>query len=301
MKILIAYDGSKHADAAIADLARAGMPDTGEASVITVADVVMPPALAERLSGGEPEPASLREAPAHAASALRAALEIARKGVERARAILGGWTIEAVARADAPEWGVIKESDAWKPDLVVVGSQGRGTVGRFFMGSVSHKVLTEGRCNVRIARPHADAGLPRFMVGVDGSTGSANVLAAVGKRSWPAGSEALLFSALDTRLALSPPHAFDDALAARRTMLEQTAARLKAGNPGLTVATLVREGEPKDLILMQAEEWNANSIFLGARGLGATERILLGSVSTTVALRAPCSVEIVHADARPGA
>ena len=56
----------------------------------------------------------------------------------------------------------------------------------------------------------------------------------------------------------------------------------------------MQEGEPKVVLLEQAEEWGAKTIFLGARGLGATERFLLGSVSTAVAMRAPCSVEVVY-------
>jgi nucleotide-binding universal stress UspA family protein len=296
MNILIAYDGSTHADAATADLARAGMPATGTARVLTIANVVMPPELPDRLVAGEPEPKSLRDAPAHASAALRTALETARKGAERVRSTLPAWTVEAVAKADAPEWGVIKESDAWEPDLVVVGSHGRGALGRIFIGSVSHKVLTEGRCNLRIARPLGGAagGPPRLLVGVDGSTGSEKVLATVGARRWPVESEVLLLCALDTRLALSPPGAFDNDLAARRKLLDDAADRLRAASPGLAVSTLVQEGEPKDLLLEQAEEWGAKTIFLGARGLGATERFLLGSVSTAVAMRAPCSVEVVY-------
>lgn len=39
MKILIAYDGSSHAEAALDDLARAGLPEEAEAPVLSVADV----------------------------------------------------------------------------------------------------------------------------------------------------------------------------------------------------------------------------------------------------------------------
>ena len=43
MKILIAYDGSSHADAALDDLRRAGLPQEAEALVISAADVWMWP------------------------------------------------------------------------------------------------------------------------------------------------------------------------------------------------------------------------------------------------------------------
>ena len=43
MKLLIAYDGSKYSEASLDDLARAGLPDSGEALVVSVADVWRPP------------------------------------------------------------------------------------------------------------------------------------------------------------------------------------------------------------------------------------------------------------------
>jgi hypothetical protein len=43
MKILIAYDGSDCAEAALDDLQRAGLPVEAEAQIITVAEVWLPP------------------------------------------------------------------------------------------------------------------------------------------------------------------------------------------------------------------------------------------------------------------
>ena len=43
MKILIAYDGTSPADAAIDDLSMAGLPPTGEAVVLSIAEVWLPP------------------------------------------------------------------------------------------------------------------------------------------------------------------------------------------------------------------------------------------------------------------
>jgi nucleotide-binding universal stress UspA family protein len=183
----------------------------------------------------------------------------------------------------------------------VVGSHGRGAVARFFMGSVSHKILTEGRCNVRIARPRAFGNdVPHVIVGVDGSRGSDAAMAAVAARSWPAGTQVLLLCVFEARMAIAPPHAFDDERAEKRTALDRGAVQLAASNPRVSVTTLLGEGEATPIILDKAEEWNADSVFLGARGLGAMDRMLLGSVSTAVAMRAHCSVELVH-DSETGA
>ena len=52
--------------------------------------------------------------------------------------------------------------------------------------------------------------------------------------------------------------------------------------------------DPKQMILQEAEGWGADCIFIGARGLNPLERLLLGSVSRSVAARAHCSVEVVR-------
>jgi hypothetical protein len=43
MKVLIAYDGSNGADAALEDLPRAGLPRVAEALILSVAEVFLPP------------------------------------------------------------------------------------------------------------------------------------------------------------------------------------------------------------------------------------------------------------------
>jgi nucleotide-binding universal stress UspA family protein len=56
----------------------------------------------------------------------------------------------------------------------------------------------------------------------------------------------------------------------------------------------VIDGDPRREINAEAERWHADSVFVGARGLGALDRLLLGSVSGAVVNHAHCAVEIVR-------
>ncbi|MFT4866023.1 MAG: nucleotide-binding universal stress UspA family protein, partial [Ilumatobacter sp.] len=58
-----------------------------------------------------------------------------------------------------------------------------------------------------------------------------------------------------------------------------------------------RTGDPADEILGVAELVNADLIVVGARGLGAIERFIRGSVSTRIAHHSPCDVLIVEHNA----
>ena len=79
-----------------------------------------------------------------------------------------------------------------------------------------------------------------------------------------------------------------------RAKLAIDAAVEKLREAGLRTMVVVKEEEPKALLLNEAEGWNADCIFVGARGVGRVERLLTGSVSSAVAARAHCSVEVVR-------
>jgi nucleotide-binding universal stress UspA family protein len=63
---------------------------------------------------------------------------------------------------------------------------------------------------------------------------------------------------------------------------------------GLEVSSVFAEMDPKQLLVEEAEKWGAACILVGARGLGRWKRLLLGSVSTAIAARSHCSVEVVR-------
>jgi nucleotide-binding universal stress UspA family protein len=75
-------------------------------------------------------------------------------------------------------------------------------------------------------------------------------------------------------------------------MLDGLAARFRAA--GLAASFSVIDGVPKSELLKAATEMGAHCIFAGASGAGALERLIMGNVSSALAERAACSVEIVR-------
>jgi nucleotide-binding universal stress UspA family protein len=58
-------------------------------------------------------------------------------------------------------------------------------------------------------------------------------------------------------------------------------------------------GDPRSVIVDQAEEWSADLIVIGSRGLTSLKRLLLGSVAQSVINHAPCSVAVVRKKQQP--
>jgi hypothetical protein len=83
-----------------------------------------------------------------------------------------------------PAWELIDAANDWKADLVVVGSQGRSAIGRFFLGSVSQKVAEIANCSVRVVRrTSANDGAPtKIIAGASSLTGAKEVIQALGRR-----------------------------------------------------------------------------------------------------------------------
>jgi nucleotide-binding universal stress UspA family protein len=288
-KILIAYDGSACSDAALNDLTRAGLPASGEAVVVSVASVFLPPPEGEVPDDELVSPgaaAMVRPSQDHAAEAVKKALVVAERGAVHVKADFPDWSVRAEADGDAPSWAVIKMARSLGTDLVVVGAHSHSSAGgRLILGSVSQRVLYEAPCSVRVARCSDERreGPVRIVVGFNGSLDAEAAVEAVALRAWPEGSKARVVVAGG---ALKPE------------AQGVAAERLRAA--GLTADEVGREGGPADVLIHEAEEWGADAIFLGTRDVHGFQHLLHGSVSSTVAARAQCSVEVVRpSGARP--
>lgn len=305
MKILFAYDGSGHADAAIASFSSAGLPVKADVKVISVADVFLPPAISEEDMFPPHEPEVVRRAHERAEQKLQEAEEMAKQACEQLTRIFPEWQVSHEAVADSPAWALIRKADEWKPDLVVMGARGHSVLGgRLILGSVSQRVLYEAGCSVRIARPRKSSGSPiRLLIGVDHSKDSNAAVEAVCSRHWPKGTEVRLLAVVDTVMAITPDPSQpaimkwievgdEEHWEEIRQIFEPSAESLRAA--GLDAAIMIRRGSPADEIVDEAETWGADSIFVGAKGTRGIERLLLGSVSSAVSARAHCSVEVVR-------
>lgn len=311
MKILIGYDGSNCAEAALDDLTHAGLPTNVEAQVLSVAEVWLPPPppsmyeVVEEARAAE-SPAELQRVYSKGCQAAKEYLTLAQRAQDRLKTNFPNWTVTADSTCGSAAWELVSKADHWDPDLIVVGSHGRNAFSRVVLGSVSQRVLTEARCSVRISRGRVDEpeSPVRIAIGTDGSPASLDAVRQVAGRKWPRHSEVKVIVVNDPIVPdylgnLIPP--LGKILEEDRQLERDWVKRISElpisilREAGIKVTSEPREGDPKIELPKAAEEWGADCIFVGSYGFSNRfERFVLGSVSAAVAARAHCSVEVVR-------
>jgi nucleotide-binding universal stress UspA family protein len=288
MKILFAYDGSDCADAALNDLNRAGLPGDAQFTVLSVAENWLPPPSSLEVLEGIDQVQEFKV--------------LAQRGAIRLLELNPGWGGTTEVLIGSPATAIIEKAREWRPDLIVMGSHGRTALGRFFFGSVSQKVLHEAHCSVRIARGRLEGPETpvRIIIGIDGSKYANAAVQVVASRNWPRGTEVRLVNGMWNIPAAAPDHTLKpiaDWIAREnarvKEALDSAFKTLKLA--GVNTSVVVKDEEPKVLLCNEAESWGADCIFVGSRGLSGMERFLIGSVSSAVAARAHCSVEVIRA------
>jgi nucleotide-binding universal stress UspA family protein len=311
MRVLIAYDGSKCADAALDDLTHAGLPTKGEALVMSVAEVWLPPPPPSsyeivEMAASAKGALGLERKYMAGSQAVKEADDMAAKVAARFQANFPNWKVKHEAVWGSPTWELFAKAEDWKADLIVAGSHGRSALGRLFLGSISQWLLNEARCSVRVARGKLDEpDFPvRLLLALDGSRSAEKALEQITARNWPPKSEVRVVM-VDQPLELTyvggmaPPlresvETFNEKQHSKSMRVVNAAAK-KLEAAGLRAMTDVIKGDPKKVLVKVAEEWRADSVFVGATGLSNRfERFLLGSTAGAVAARAHCSVEVVR-------
>lgn len=142
----------------------------------------------------------------------------------------------------------------------------------------------------------------KILLAIDGSEHSARTVEAIGSHTWPSGSLVRVLSVVDQVVTATPEVAIfsGEAIEAERQQLEQIADELTTRfanwlcSAGLTAEKRVRAGDPKSMIIDEAQEWGADLIVVGSHGHTGFKQWLLGSVAQSIVSKAPCSVYVVR-------
>lgn len=308
MDILLGFDGSEHALAAV-DLLQT-LPLSPESHLLLLA--VMPP---QRITHHEQ---------------LAQALEIA-AGRLKSRYPF----VQTQIKAGTPAESITNLADEMNVDLIILGAKGlRATLG-ILLGGVVQQVVEYSRRPVLVVRTTA-IGEPvlfeRVLLVTDGSVFSQRAVdylagsACGGKRSeadrapcglplpattdihimhvlpplvspdislrtWAVGPEAL-YPTLLPQTELEAIQREEDRLG--QEILEQAVSQLRlSGIEPQHLQTILRHGDAATEILAYAKQQNINLIVCGSRGLSPVTGWLLGSVSRKLVHYADCSVLIV--------
>ena len=280
MKILIALDGSE--GAALARDLVVSLPLAPSTAVHLVSVYQVPTDWAPEIGAGL---AWIDDAE----TAMQEELHGTLRSMAAPFAATGITPIEHVVRGRAAT-AICDVARSVGADLVVTGSRGRGVIAATLLGSVAAEVATHAPCPVLVAR---GSTVTRLLVATDGSPSAEHIpdrLQAWGFfRELPADVVAVSISDTPTfELIVGLYTLGDDRLEAKRQDLhdryrrsaEAMAARLS--DIGIPATAHLRTGDVAHEILRAARDQGADLVITGSRGLGALDRLLLGSVARNV-------------------
>ena len=207
-----------------------------------------------------------------------------------------GLVVETEVAHETPARALTNRSD--DATLVVVGTHHPSTVERVLTGSLTYQVVAGSHCPVAVVPTDPVRRSGGVVVGADGSQES---LAAVAFAAWEA-------ARLDT--VLHVVHAWQEPAVLlpvgllaggvgeqvqedERLVLAESVAGLAEDHPDLVVRQELVQERPVNALLRRAQD--AQLCVVGSRGRNGVQRMLLGSVSHSVVLHAPCPVVVVRA------
>jgi nucleotide-binding universal stress UspA family protein len=294
MKLLAAIDSSPYSQQVLDEIARRPWPAETTVCILHVIDW---PQL--------PSSASLIQTLKQSANLL---VESAAKRLCKAGLRTTTHVMEGHPRIAVPDY-----AREWRADFVLVGSHGASGLARFFLGSVAQAALRLSPCSVEIVRRAAQESAAivgmKILLATDGSECSMAAVSSVASRLWPSGSQVRLISAIPVILAVGASHPIPPAyLPSDVIETLQTQAQSRAEEAVERAHQILREahmepvktgflpiGDARQVILEEAKGWGADLIVVGSHGYHGIDRLMLGSVSESVAMHAHCSVEVVRA------
>jgi nucleotide-binding universal stress UspA family protein len=287
MNVLVATDGSKYGRWGLNWLAKLPFVEPPRVTALHVLDIglLRAPFLAQPVMAGNERYIQEEIQRMEARSA---------KTLKEAKQQLASLKLKGTARKEQGAVAPVILKRAPKRDgLLVVGSQGLDALDRFMLGSVSTNLIHHAACPVLVVKDEA-APLRRITLAIDGSSASAKALEFVVTKFQPDSSTGKggRVPIQVTVIHVMPFIKYPELKEAGRRMVEQSARKLVKA--GFTAEPLCQLGNPAEEIMKVASKHRADLIVMGAKGLGAIARFLLGSVSTRVVQHSSCSVLVVR-------
>jgi nucleotide-binding universal stress UspA family protein len=143
----------------------------------------------------------------------------------------------------------------------------------------------------------------KVLLAIDGSDASMSAVAATAALPMPSGSTVEIVSVVPDTFApegsvwpnvirIDPPTDRDRILDDVARRLLDVGGRVRVGDRSVQIRVL--EGRPATEIVAEASRFGADLIVVGARGLSAVRRLMVGSVSSEVVDNAPCTVLVAR-------
>lgn len=287
MNVLVATDGSKYGRWGLNWVAKLPFTETAKVTALHVLDVasLRAPFLSQPVMAGTERYIQEEVQRLGARSA---------KTLKEAKQQLASLKLKGTARKEQGAIAPTILKRAPKRDgLLVVGSQGLDALDRFMLGSVSTNLIHHATCPVLVVKGEA-VPLRRITLATDGSAASAKALAFVLTKFQPdhasgKGGRAPIHVSV---VHVMPFIKYPELKAAGRHLVERSLRKLVKA--GFTAEPVYQLGKPAEEIMKVASKHQADLIVMGAKGLGAIARFLLGSVSTRVVQHSAYSVLVVR-------
>ena len=287
MNVLVATDGSKYGRWALSWVAMLPLVEPPKVTALHVVDVatLRAPVLAQPVMAGNER---------YIQEEIQRMAARSAKIFKEAQQQLASLKLTGTARKEqGPVAPTILKRAPKRDGLLVVGSQGLDALDRFMLGSVSTNLIHHATCPVLVVKSEAPL-LRRMILAIDGSDASAKALKFVLTKfqSDQSTSKGRRVPIHVTVLHVLPVVMYPGLKEASKKLLEQSVQKLiKAG---FTAEPLCYLGNPAEEIMKAASQQRADLIVMGAQGLGAIARFLIGSVSTRVVQHANGSVLVVR-------
>ncbi|KAF0189413.1 MAG: universal stress [Desulfobulbaceae bacterium] len=139
MKILVAHDGSAHASKALEEAGRMAILMGAEMTIVTVAPDLC---LSDEVSDSECKLITESIYSQAEGDMKKVTAELATKGIKA----------EIVIKDGHPAEKIIDTAKEIGADLIVVGCHGRHGAKRFFLGSISSKIVEHAACHVLVIK-----------------------------------------------------------------------------------------------------------------------------------------------------